>query len=86
MSAIRRRALEIGGGPVYRGRMPSDLRSFKPSTVVFNFLWKSAMAFLFDAACDSGGLPRSVALHYGSDLILVMSRWLFYGGGTVESP
>jgi membrane protease YdiL (CAAX protease family) len=61
--------------------LPGDLKSgFKPSTVLFNFAWRSAMTLLFDAAYDRGGLPRSVALHYWSDVVLVMSRWLFYGG------
>jgi membrane protease YdiL (CAAX protease family) len=61
--------------------LPSDLQAgFKPSTVAFNFAWRSAMTLLFDVAYDRGGLPRSTALHYWSDVLLVMSRWLFYGG------
>jgi membrane protease YdiL (CAAX protease family) len=66
--------------------LPGDLQAgFKPSTVVFNFAWRSAMTLLFDAAYDRGGLPRSVALHYWSDVLLIMSRWMFYGGAA-ENP
>lgn len=66
--------------------LPGDLQAgFKPSTVVFNFFWRSTMTLLFDVAYDSGGLPRSAALHYWSDVLLLMSRWLFYGGGAEDA-
>jgi membrane protease YdiL (CAAX protease family) len=62
--------------------LPGDQRAgLKPSTVAFNFAWRSVVTLLFDAAYDRGGLPRAVALHFWSDLLLVASRWLFTGGG-----
>lgn len=61
--------------------LQADLQSgFKTETILFNFFWRSAMTLAFDAAYDRGGLPLSVATHFLSDFILVMSRWFFYGG------
>jgi len=63
--------------------LPTDIsQGLKPETMVFNFAWRAAMTLVFDAAYDKGGLPLSIATHFWSDLVLVMSRWWFYGGAT----
>jgi hypothetical protein len=53
---------------------------FKPATIVFNLLWRSAMTVVFDLAYEKGGLPLSVSAHFWSDIVAVMARWWFYGG------
>ena len=61
--------------------LPVDIsQGLKPETMIFNFAWRAAMTLVFDAAYDKGGLPLSIATHFWSDLVLVMSRWWFYGG------
>jgi len=61
--------------------LPGDIKSgFKPGTILFNYGWRAAMTLVYDAAYDEGDLPLSVAVHFWSDFILVMARWLFYGG------
>jgi len=61
--------------------LPSDIESgLKTETILFNFGWRSAMTMVFDIAKDKGGLPLAVAVHFWSDLVLVLARWVFYGG------
>jgi membrane protease YdiL (CAAX protease family) len=61
--------------------LTGDVQSgFKDTTIVFNFFWRSAMTLVFDAAYDKGGLPLAIGVHFWSDLLLVMSKWWFYGG------
>lgn len=61
--------------------LPSDLQAgFKTETILFNFCWRSAMTLVLDSAYDRGGLPLSVATHFWGDFVLIMARWLFYGG------
>jgi len=61
--------------------LPTDIQSnFKTQTILFNFVWRSSMTLVFDMAYDKGGLPLAISTHFWSDLVLVMSRWWFYGG------
>jgi membrane protease YdiL (CAAX protease family) len=61
--------------------LPTDISAgLKKETILFNFGWRSVMTLIFDAANDKGGIPLAVAVHFWSDFILIMARWLFYNG------
>lgn len=61
--------------------VPGDVYSgFGLGTVAFQFLWRAGMTLVFDRAYDLGGLPLSAAVHMWSDVVLLMVRWLVYGG------
>lgn len=60
--------------------VPADIEAgLKAGTVLFNFGWRSAKTVAFDEAEDRGGVPLAVAVHFWSDFVLIMARWVFYG-------
>jgi len=66
--------------------VPGDVYAgFGFGTVAFQFLWRSGMTLVFDKAYDTGGLPLSAAVHMWSDVVLLMVRWLVFGGAPESS-